>query len=259
MIKIECSDFFQGIKKIKSSTVDLVIADPPYFLSNNGITCKSGRIVSVNKGKWDINRGNKESFYFHYNWMKECQRVLKDTGTLWVSGTYHSIYDCGFALKLLGYHILNEITWFKPNASPSMLNRQFKAAHETLVWAKKNPKYKHTFNYEQIRNDNLFFDEINNGSNQVSSVWCIKTTPKEEKFFGYHPTQKPEVLIYRIITSSTIIGDLVLDPFMGSGTVGACCLKTGRSFIGFEKEKQFYSIAKQRLFQILENNHPHKK
>ena len=250
MFQIEYKNFFDGVKNIKDKSVSLIIADPPYFLSNGGSTCSSGQITSVNKGEWDKSKGHKKDFFFHYEWIKECRRVLKDNGTLWVSGTYHSIYDCGFALKLLDFHILNEIIWHKPNASPSMLNRQFKASHETLIWARKDIKRGHLYNYDKIVSDSYFFDLLNNKNDGIGSVWSLPTVPKEEKKYGHHPTQKPEKLIYRIIMSSSQVGDVILDPFMGSGTVGSVALKTKRKYIGFEVDQNYFDIAKKRLNSI---------
>ena len=250
MFHIECKNFYDGVKRIKENSISLIIADPPYFLSNGGITCSSGKVASVNKGEWDKSKGHKKNFFFHYEWIKECRRVLSDNGTVWISGTYHSIYDCGFALKLLNFHVLNEIIWYKPNASPSMLNRQFKASHETLIWARKNMNRSHVYNYEKIINDNHFSDLLNNKKRGIGSVWSLPTVPKEEKQFGYHPTQKPEKLIYRIIMSSSQEGDTILDPFMGSGTVGRIALKTNRKYIGFEINQDFFDIAQRRLSSV---------
>ena len=135
------------MRMIPSDSVDMIFADPPYNLSNGGFTVHAGKMVSVNKGEWDISRGFEGDYDFHYEWMAECRRVLKPEGTLWVSGTYHSIYQCGHALQSLGYHILNDISWFKPNASPNLSCRYFTASHETLIWARKDKKAKHFFNY----------------------------------------------------------------------------------------------------------------
>ena len=131
----------------------MIFADPPYMLSNGGITCQAGKVVCVNKGKWDESKGLDEDFEFHVKWINACKRVLKPNGTIWISGTYHSIYACGFALQKEGFKILNDICWFKPNASPNMTCKYFTASHETLLWAKKDSKAKHTFNYETMKND----------------------------------------------------------------------------------------------------------
>ena len=135
-------DCLKILETIPENTFDMIFADPPYMLSNGGITCQNGKVVSVNKGKWDESQGFEQDFEFHKKWLSVCKRVLKKNGTLWVSGTYHSIYSCGFAMQLLGYHILNDISWFKPNASPNMSCRYFTASHETLIWARKDKKTK---------------------------------------------------------------------------------------------------------------------
>jgi len=203
-------------------------------------------IRHTNKGKWDRSQGIEKDFQFHKDWISACRRVLKPDGTIWVSGTYHSIYACGFALQILGFHILNDICWFKPNAPPNLSCRYFTASHETLIWARKSKKAKHTFNYELMKNGE-FEDKLKVPGKQMRSVWAITPPRKEEKRYGKHPTQKPEALLERIILASTNEGDLVLDPFMGSGTTGVVCLKYGRRFIGIEKEKEYYDIAKRRL------------
>src|SRR5262249_936321 len=139
------------LEKFPENYFDMVFADPPYMLSNDGFTVHAGRRVSVNKGKWDVSKGLNEDLAFHLKWIHACKRVLKPEGTIWISGTYHSIYQCGFALQYAGFHILNDITWFKPNASPNLSGRYFTASHETLLWARKDKKAKHVFNYQQMK------------------------------------------------------------------------------------------------------------
>lgn len=219
--------------------VDMIFADPPYFLSNGGITCKSGRMSCVDKGDWDRSKGFKNDFEFNMEWIKSCDRVLKQDGTIWVSGTYHNIHIIGYILNLLGYYIINEISWLKSNAPPNMGCRCFTASHETLLWAKKNKKAKHTFNYQYMK-------ALNNDK-QMRSYWLIPTTPKREKIFGKHPTQKPEELLFRCIMSSTNEGDLILDPFCGSGTTGVVAVKNARKFIGIEIEQEYVSLAERRI------------
>ena len=139
-------DCFEIMSKFLDNSFDMIFADPPYFLSNGSFSCQNGQMVSVKKGDWDLGYNNiQDNFNFHLKWLKECRRILKPNGTLWVSGTYHSIYQCGFALQLLNYHILNDIAWLKPNASPNLSCRFFTASHETLIWARKDKKAKHTF------------------------------------------------------------------------------------------------------------------
>ena len=196
-------DCLKILEEIPENTFDMIFADPPYMLSNGGITCQNGQVVSVNKGKWDKSQGFEQDFEFHKKWLSACKRVLKKNGTLWISGTYHSIYSCGFAMQLLGYHILNDISWFKPNASPNMCCRYFTASHETLIWARKDKKTKHTFNYELMKNGDFSSDFIKKPNTQMRSVWAIGTPKKSEKTFGKHPTQKPLDLLERIILAST--------------------------------------------------------
>ncbi len=247
-------DCLKILEEIPENTFDMIFADPPYMLSNGGITCQNGQVVSVNKGKWDKSQGFEQDFEFHKKWLSVCKRVLKKNGTLWVSGTYHSIYSCGFAMQLLGYHILNDISWFKPNASPNMCCRYFTASHETLIWARKDKKTKHTFNYELMKNGDFSSDFIKKPNTQMRSVWAIGTPKKSEKTFGKHPTQKPLDLLERIILASTNEGDLILDPFMGSATTGVAALKLGRKFVGIEKEKEFVELAEKRLSAVKGGN-----
>ena len=145
-------DAVRALSRLPENSVDMIFADPPYNLSNGGFTVHAGRMVSVNKGAWDTSEGFDDDYRFHYSWLAAGRRVLKPNGTLWVSGTYHSIYQCGHALQALNYHILNDIAWFKPNASPNLSCRYFTASHETLIWARKEKQGKHTFNYELMKN-----------------------------------------------------------------------------------------------------------
>jgi len=245
--RLYLADCLEQLKEIPEGIVDMVFADPPYGLSNGGITCKNGKIVSVDKGEWDKTHGVERDFAFHHKWLDLCRRILKPDGTLWVSGTYHSIYACGFAMQILGYHILNDICWFKPNASPNMSCRYFTASHETLLWARKDKKAKHIFNYEAMKNGDFPKDFIKKPNSQMRSVWAIGTPLPAEKIFGRHPTQKPLALLERIIAASTNSGDLILDPFMGSGTTGVAALKLGRKFVGIEREQSFLELAEKRL------------
>lgn len=245
--RLYCDDCLKVLENIPENTFDMIFADPPYMLSNGGITCQNGKFVSVDKGKWDESQGIEANFDFHKKWLDACKKVLKKNGTLWVSGTYHSIYSCGYAMQLLNFHILNDIAWFKPNASPNMSCRYFTASHETLIWARKDKKATHIFNYNSMKNGDFSSDFIKKPNRQMRSVWAIGSPKANEKTFGKHPTQKPLALLERIILASTNEGDLILDPFMGSGTTGVAALKYNRKFIGIEKEKEFIKIAEQRL------------
>ncbi len=238
-IRLYLGDVIEVLKELPKESIDLVFADPPYNLSNDGFTCHAGRRVSVNKGEWDKSRGIEEDFQFHYSWIEACKRVLKPNGTLWISGTYHSIYACGFALQKQGWHLINDICWFKPNASPNLSCRMFTASHETLLWAKKNKKAKHTFNYDLMKNGNWNGDFIKKPNKQMRSVWAINTPKNGEKKYGKHPTQKPEALLKRIILASSKEGDIVLDPFCGSGTTGVVAIRYKRKFVGIDSERKY--------------------
>lgn len=250
--RLYCDDCLNVLASVPNDTFDMIFADPPYMLSNDGITCQSGKVVSVNKGDWDKSGGFEQDFKFHKAWLSACKRVLKPNGTLWVSGTYHSIYSCGFAMQLLGFHILNDICWFKPNASPNMSCRYFTASHETLIWARKNQKSKHTFNYEAMKNGDFPQDFIKKPHTQMRSVWAIGTPKASEKKFGKHPTQKPLDLLRRIVLSSTNADDLILDPFMGSGTTGVAAVEAGRRFVGIDKSADFVELASKRLYSTFQ-------
>ena len=247
-------DCFKILEDFPSETFDMIFADPPYMLSNGGITCQNGKMVSVNKGKWDKSKGIEEDFEFHKKWLALCKRLLKPNGTLWVSGTYHSIYTCGFAMLLLNYHILNDISWFKPNASPNLSCKYFTASHESLIWARKNKNVKHYFNYEAMKNGDFTKDFIKKPNTQMRSVWAISTPQSQEKIFGKHPTQKPLALLERIIEASTQEGDLILDPFMGSGTTGVAAVKLNRRFVGIDVEKEYFELAEKRISDIFNKN-----
>ncbi len=247
-------DSIELLRKIDEDTFDMIFADPPYNLSNGGFTCQAGKRTSVNKGEWDKSMGLKEDFDFHLSWIKESRKVLKPSGTIWVSGTYHSIYKCGYALQLAGFKILNDICWYKPNAPPNISCRYFTASHETLIWAKKDKKAKHTFNYELMKNGDWHKDDfIKKANKQMRSVWAITTPKPFEKKFGKHPTQKPEALLKRIILASTNRGDLILDPFTGSSTTGLIAYLYGRKFIGIDKEKEYLDLSIKRFEELKRN------
>jgi site-specific DNA-methyltransferase (adenine-specific) len=205
-------------------------------------------MATVNKGGWDKSNGFEEDALFHNEWIANCRRVLKPEGTIWISGTYHSIYQCGYLLQKNGFHILNDIAWYKPNASPNLSCRFFTASHETLIWARKDKKAKHTFNYDKMKNGSFPEDKLKKENTQMRSVWSIPTPSKQEKEYGKHPTQKPLGLLTRIITASTNSGDIILDPFNGGGTTGvACNLIGGRFYIGIEIDKMFCELTKKKM------------
>lgn len=256
-VRLFLGDIIETLNQLPEESIDLIFADPPYNLSNDGFTCHAGKMVSVNKGNWDKSQGVEADFQFHDLWMNACKRVLKPNGSLWVSGTYHSIYACGYALQKQGWHIINDICWYKPNAAPNLSCRMFTASHETLLWARKSKKSKHTFNYDSMKNGNFPNDSIKKSGKQMRSIWAIGTPKKEEKKYGKHPTQKPELLLDRIIAAASNPNDIILDPFCGSATTGISALRNNRRFVGIELEKDYLdNLAIPRILDILgvENN-----
>ena len=236
------------LKKFPDEHFDMIFADPPYNLSNGGFTVHAGKRVSVHKGDWDKSKGFENDLSFHMQWIKECKRILKPNGTLWISGTYHSIYQCGYALQANGYHILNDIAWFKPNASPNLSGRYFTASHETLIWARKDKDAKHYFNYKFMKNGDWHVtDSIKKAGKQMRSVWSITTPKPWEKKFGKHPTQKPMALLERIVHASTKEGDLILDPFTGSSTTGLVAHILNRKFVGIDNEEKYLKLSIKRF------------
>jgi len=244
-------DCFNVLPSLPDNSIDMIFADPPYFLSNGGITCYAGKMVSVNKGKWDISKGREETYLFTLRWLRECQRILKPNGTIWVSGTSHIIYAVGYAMQDLGYKILNDIAWFKVNPPPNLSCRYFTHSTEMVLWAAKNKDSRHYFNYELMK-------RMNNNK-QMLSLWSIKPPAPEEKIYGKHPTQKPIQLLDRIVLASTRPNDIVLDPFSGSGTTGIAASTEDRQFIGIELEKQYNTVAIKRLKDAFKmKNHVHR-
>ena len=268
-IRLYMGDSLEIMKAIPNESIDTIFADPPYFLSNGTFTCKNAKMVSVKKGDWDLSQGIKKDFSFHLKWLEECRRILKPNGTIWLSGTYHSIYQCGFAIQILGFHILNDIAWLKPNASPNLSCRFFTASHETLIWAKKDKKAKHTFNYEKmVKWENNYKKQftckacgkkshneiLHEKGKQMRSVWAINTPRKEEKEFGKHPTQKSLELLKRIIVASTNEKDLILDPFTGSSTTGVAAKSFNRRFIGIDLNKEFMITLHYKINHYIAKN-----
>src|SRR5579864_8702660 len=238
-IKIYQGDCLEILSALPESCVDLIFADPPYFLSNGGITCHAGKMVSVNKGAWDRSRGAAENHEFNRAWLAACQRVLKPDGSIWVSGTSHVIHSVGFAMQQLGFKLLNDISWVKPNPPPNLSCRYFTHATETIIWAARDKKSRHKFNYKLMK-------QMNAGK-QMKSVWTIPPPESWEKKFGKHPTQKPLALLERILLASSSEGDLVLDPFLGSGTTALAARQRARRFIGIEIDPKFIDMARKRL------------
>ncbi len=249
-------DSLDLLEKLPPQSVDLVFADPPYHLSNGGSTCQAGRRVSVNKGGWDASRGVAEDHAFHRAWLAACRRVLKPSGTIWVSGTQHVVFSVGFAMQELGFHLLNTVTWYKPNASPNLACRFFTHSTEILLWASplRQRPLAHRFNYREMKARNggkqmrdlwAIAERPEPGGEQV--VWSIPTPGPREKAHGRHPTQKPLALLERVLAASSSPGDLVLDPFAGSATTGVAALRAGCRFLGMEREGAYLDLAALRL------------
>lgn len=219
-----------------------IFADPPYFLSNGGISVQSGKIVSVNKGDWDKGKSQQEMMDFNMKWLSLCRNKLKDNGTIWISGTYHNIFSVANCLNELGYKILNVVTWAKTNPPPNISCRYFTYSTEFIIWARKSEKKAHYFNYELMK-------QIN-GSKQMSDVWHLPAIAPWEKSCGKHPTQKPLALLTRIIMATTQQGEWVLDPFCGSSTTGIAANLLGRRYLGIDQEEQFVEISKNRREEL---------
>lgn len=223
---------------LPSESIDLIFADPPYFLSNGGITCNSGKMVSVDKGQWDKPKNSVNIHDFNRIWIRHCFRILKCSGSIFISGTFHNIYSVGLALQQEGYTIINNITWQKLNPPPNLSCKCFTHSTETIIWAVKNKK-SYYFNYQLMKSFN--------NNKQMKDVWSGPITPKGEKRLGKHPTQKPEYLLERIILAASNERNLVLDPFCGSGTTGVVALRYNRQFIGIEKELGYFELTEMRI------------
>lgn len=245
-------DSFRVLKKLPPKSIDMIFADPPYFLSSGGISCSGGKQVSVNKGDWDKSLEIKERLAYHRKWIRECREVLRDNGTIWVSATLHSVYAIGVALEMEGFSIINNIIWQKTNPSPNLACRCFTHSTETVIWARKQltPKKKgnHTFNYELMKeeNDGKQMKDVWEFNEPEPEFYVSSVTPQSEKKEGKHPTQKPLGLLRRIIEASTNEGDLILDPFNGSGTTGIAANELGRKYIGIEQEEEYLALTVRR-------------
>ena len=240
-------DTLNILNQIENNKYELIFVDPPYFLSNDGISCASGKMVSVNKGEWDKSKGFNEDTAYIDSWLKACKRVLKENGSILISGTLHNIYKVGYLLEKNGFHIINDIIWFKPNAPPNLSCKYFTHSHEVVLWARKSKSSQHTFNYEIMKKWNNPKDKLKNKDKQMRSVWSIPLIPKNEKKFGKHPTQKPLELLNRIISASSNEGDFILDPFAGSGTTGIVCSILNRKFNGIDSSAEYLNIAIKRF------------
>ncbi len=221
---------------------DMIFADPPYFLSNDGISVQSGKMVSVNKGEWDRSNGFEKDNEFNLNWLKACKEHLTDNGTIWISGTFHNIFSVAQMLTELNYKILNCITWAKTNPPPNLSCRYFTHSTEFIIWARKSKKSSHFYNYELMKTIN--------GGTQMKDVWNLPSIAPWEKSCGKHPTQKPLALLTRIILASTEKNGWILDPFTGSSTTGIAANLANRKFLGIDKVEEFLSISKNRKLEI---------
>jgi site-specific DNA-methyltransferase (adenine-specific) len=249
-------DCMEALDKLPPQSVDVAFADPPYLLSNGGTTCQSGRRVSVNKGGWDASGGLADDHAFHARWLGAVRRILKPSGTLWVSGTQHVIFSIGFAMQELGFHLLNTVTWYKPNASPNLACRFFTHSTEILLWASpaRTRPLPHRFNYpvmkatnggKQMRDLWDIWEAPAPGDEQV--IWSVPTPAPREKLYGRHPTQKPLALLERVLQASAAPGDLVLDPFSGSATTGVAALRARCRFLGIERDPGYLDLGARRL------------
>lgn len=221
---------------------DMIFADPPYFLSNGGISVQSGKIVCVDKGNWDKGGTAEHVNTFNMEWLKLCREKLKDNGTIWISGTYHNIFSVAQQLTELGYKILNVITWVKTNPPPNISCRYFTFSTEFVIWARKSAKVAHHYNYNLMK-------QINDNK-QMTDVWHLPAIARWEKSCGKHPTQKPLSLLTRVILSSTERGAWIMDPFSGSGTTGIAANLLNRRYLGIEQEETYLSMSRQRREEI---------
>jgi site-specific DNA-methyltransferase (adenine-specific) len=243
--RLYSGDSLEWLSSLPPDSVDCVWTDPPYLLSNDGITCVAGKMVKVNKGDWDRSQGIAVDHQFNRSWLKACYRVLKPAGTIWISGTLHVYLSVGMALQQEGYRILNDIVWEKPAPPPNLGCRCFTHSTEILLWAtkaKKGGKDRYTFNYEDMKDEN--------GGKQMKNIWRMMPPNADEKKLGKHPTQKPVSLVARCLRACTNPGEVVADPFMGSGTTGVAALHLGRNFLGCEREEKYINLALNRLSRL---------
>lgn len=245
--KLIKGDSFKELRKIEPKSIDMIFADPPYFLSGDGISCSAGKMVSVKKGEWDEKIDIDKKHKFNRKWIKLCYDILKDEGTIWISGTLHNIYSIGMALEEEGFKIINNITWQKTNPPPNLACKTFTHSTETILWARKNlPKTKYKFNYDLMK-------ELNNNK-QMKDVWTTSLTKPSEKKQGKHPTQKPLEILERIILASTNENDLILDPFCGSSTTGISANKLNRRYIGIDNSKEYLDLSIRRYKSLLDGS-----
>ena len=234
-------DTFKALEKLDTK-FDMVFADPPYFLSNDGLTIKSGKVVSVNKGDWDKSNSVFQVNEFNRRWLSLIRENMKNNATIWISGTSHNIFSIGQILTELDFKILNIVTWEKTNPPPNFSCRTFTHSTEQIIWARKEHKTAHYYNYSLMK-------EIN-GDKQMKDVWRLPAIAKWETSLGKHPTQKPLSLLTRIILSCTQPGDTILDPFTGSSTTGVSANLLGRNFVGIDNQKKYIELSKLRKIDL---------
>ena len=239
-------DCMERLKEVEDNSIDAIFADPPYFLSNGGISVQSGKQVCVDKGEWD--KGGTPEYIYDFNrrWLELCRPKLKENGTIWISGTHHNIHVVMRCLQELGYKILNTITWQKTDPPPNLSCKYFNFSTELIIWARKHVQKTHKFNYETMK-------QLNGGT-QMTDVWRIPAVSRWEKEQGKHPTQKPLRLLYRIILACTHEGDTILDPFAGSCTTGIAANLLGRKFIGIDQSEEFLQLGIRRRLEISDPN-----
>lgn len=243
-------DCFLLLDQMEKKSIDMIFADPPYFLSSGGISCQSGKQVLVDKGEWDKPKSITDRLEYHRAWIAKCREILKENGTIWISATLHSVYAIGVALEMEGFSLINNVIWQKTNPAPNLACRSFTHSTETILWARKigakGKKGKHIFHYSLMKEENH--------NKQMKDVWrfedgeitSLSTTPKSEKRCGKHPTQKPLKLLERIIKASTNENDLILDPFCGSGTTGIAAIQNKRRFIGMDIDNEYLKLTMKR-------------
>lgn len=246
--KIICGDVVAELRKIPDKSIDLIFADPPYFMQTEGELIRvEGTKFNGVEDKWDKFKSYKEYDVFCQDWLSECKRILKDNGTIWVIGSFQNIYRIGYIMQNLGFWILNDIVWSKPNPVPNFRGVRFTNAHETMLWCSKSKKSKYTFNYKTMK--------YLNNNKQEKSVWEIGICIGNERIKGKdgkkaHSTQKPEKLLRKVILSSSNVNDIVLDPFMGTGTTGAVAKELNRNYIGIDNNPEYVRIATNRIDKV---------